>query len=108
MSVTPETQPAAQEGQPQSSLAYPVEQDRIFCGWESMTALLETDSKAVHTRRGPQSRTTWYCFIGIAYAALFRLMAYKRKLQVPKAGFASNRFRLLPLGSHAPPSAVAA
>jgi len=94
----------AQEEQTQSSLADPVDRDRIFCGWETLLLLFESDPQTGHNRRGTFGRTFFYTALGLAVYALFRLLMGRHKALLQKACRIPHRTRLIPLGSHAPPA----
>ena len=102
------TPPAAQEGQAQSSLADPVDRDRIFCGWENLLLLFEGDPQAGPLRRGSPGRPPWYCALGLVSIFLFRFLSDKHRRLFIKACCMPYRMRMLPLGSHAPPVPAAA
>jgi len=96
--------PKAQDEQTQSSLADPVDRDRIFCGWETLLLLFEGDPQIGHIRRGFFSRTFLYTALGLAVFALFRLLLGRHNTINQKARRITSRMRIIPLGSHAPPA----
>ncbi len=94
----------AQEEQTQASLVDPVDRDRIFCGWETLLLLFESDPQTGHNSRGTFGRALFYTALGLAAYALFRLLFGRHTALLQKASRIPQRTRLIPLGSHAPPA----